>query len=62
MTQEERELLRQQAIEAEEQRIERILTFLETHPLDTEINKAVGLELMTSVGFIEQTIEKLKKL
>jgi hypothetical protein len=56
----EREELRQQAIKAEELRVDRILTFLETHPLDTEVNKAVALELMSSVSFIERTIERLE--
>jgi hypothetical protein len=60
MTKDEREQLRKQAIEAEEQRIENINTFLETHPLDTDVNITVALELVTSVAFIEREIEKLK--
>lgn len=62
MTKEEREELRQQAIEAEKQRIERIKTFLETHPLDTDVNITVALELGTSILFIEKEIENLKNL
>lgn len=50
----------QQAIEAEEKRIGRIEKFLETHPLDTDVNKTVALELGTCIMFIEKDIEKLK--
>jgi hypothetical protein len=60
MTKDEKEQLREQAIEAEEKRIENINTFLETHPLDTDVNITVALELVTSVAFIEREIEKLK--
>jgi hypothetical protein len=62
MTKEEVELLRQQAIEGNEQRIARIETFLDGFPLDSEVNKTVALELATVIAFIEQDSEKLKRL
>jgi hypothetical protein len=58
----EKEQIRIQAIEAEEQRLERIYSFLETHPLDTDVNITVALELATSIEFIKKNIEKLKDL
>ncbi|GIN22610.1 hypothetical protein [Siminovitchia fordii] len=62
LTKAEKESWRQQAIEANEQRIAHLETFLEGLPLDTEVNKTVSLELTTAISFIEQDIEKLKNL
>lgn len=62
MTKEEKVLLRQQAIEENEQRIAHLEAFLEGFPLDTDMNKAVALELGTAIGFIEQDTEKLRKI
>ncbi|MFC0273605.1 hypothetical protein ACFFIX_19625 [Metabacillus herbersteinensis] len=61
MTKEEKEHLRQQAIEANEQRIARLETFLEGFPLDSEVNKTVALELATAIVFIEKDTDKLKQ-
>ncbi|WP_235851636.1 hypothetical protein [Heyndrickxia camelliae] len=61
MSNEEKEILRQQAIESNERRISHLETFLEGLPLDTDINKTVALELGTAIMFIEQDTEKLKQ-
>jgi hypothetical protein len=61
MTKEEKELLRQQAIKANELRISRLETFLDEFPLDSEINKTVALELATAIAFIEKDTDKLKQ-
>jgi len=56
------EQLRKQAIEAEERRIEHILTFLDDLPLNTDVNKSIALELGTVVAFIRKNIKKLQNL
>ncbi|WP_240522914.1 hypothetical protein [Bacillus thuringiensis] len=60
MTKEEKELLRQQAIEENERRVSHLETFLDGFPLDTDVNKTVSLEIGTAIMFIEQEIDKLK--
>lgn len=62
MTKEEMELLRQQAIEANNQRIADLETFLEGFSLDTSVNKTVALELATAISFIEQQTEEMKNI
>lgn len=61
MTKEEKELLRQQAIEGNNQRVDHIETFLSDFPLDSEVNKSISLELATMKSFIEEDTEKLKQ-
>ncbi|MGD1416433.1 hypothetical protein [Bacillus stercoris] len=57
---EEKELLRQQAIESNLQRISHIQSFLEGLSLDTDVNKTVALELSTVIAFIEEDTKKLR--
>lgn len=60
LTAEEREILRNQAIEAEELRKAHIETFLDNLSLESDINKTVALELGTTIAFIDRSIEGLK--
>ncbi|WP_242290388.1 hypothetical protein [Bacillus cereus group sp. BfR-BA-01319] len=60
MTKEKKELLRQQAIESNEQRILHLETFLDGFPLDTDVNKTVALEIGTAIMFVEKELEKLR--
>lgn len=61
MTKIEREDLLAQAIQSEELRINHIREFLNDFPLDSEVNKTVALELVTSIASIEKNIEVLKR-
>lgn len=60
LTAEEREILRNQAIEAEELRKAHIETFLDNLSLESDVNKTVALELVTTIAFIDRSIEGLK--
>lgn len=59
---EQMEQLRLQAIEANEKRIEHLVTFLNRLPLDNDINKTVALELASAIAFIEKDTEELSTL
>ena len=62
MINEEKEQLRQQAIEANEKRVAHLKIFLDAFPLDTDVNKTVALELATAIAFIKKDTDKLKNL
>ena len=50
----------EEAVKSNDRRIEHIQTFLDSFPLDTDVNKTVALELATMMAFIEKDSQEMR--